>query len=176
MLPYVKRMRTPKERDAGPLRRRRLGAAAAVLALWLALTGGEWALFAVGVGLAGGVFATDPLRHRPELRLPRLWPLLLYLPGFAWRSVAGAIDVARRVFDPALPIKPGFRTRRSRAPNQAVRACHLGAVSLLPGSLAAGTEGCVDHVHLLTDAPWAIEAVDTEETRLGRLFLESPGR
>lgn len=163
--------RAPRERG-GRRWRRRSGAAAAVLALWLALTGAATALLPLGLALAAATVWADPLRRFRGFWLPRPLPLLLYLPGFAVRSFLGGVDVARRVFDPHLPIGPAFHDHRAEATRTATRASHMAAISLLPGSLGAGTDGAIDRVHVLTEEPRAIAAIAAEERRIRRVFGE----
>jgi multisubunit Na+/H+ antiporter MnhE subunit len=70
--------------------------ALACAVLWWVLTGGAPASWAIGlpVALACGVGAAV-LVPRADARIdPR--GLLLFLPFFVWRSLAGGIDVARR--------------------------------------------------------------------------------
>lgn len=59
---------------------------------------------------------------------------------FVWQSVAAGIDVARRAFDPRLPLKPGYLAYPVRLPPGS-RRCVFGAVtSLMPGTLMVGTD------------------------------------
>ena len=79
--------------------------------LWTGLigTGHPW------MGLATAAFATAvSLRLlRPATRL-RLRTVPAFAVHFAWQSIAAGWDVARRAFDPALPIRPGFVTYPAR--------------------------------------------------------------
>ncbi len=150
--------------------RARAAAAVPVLLLWLALTGAAPGLLVPGLLLALAVWAGNPLRHWPGLRLPSPLHLVLYLPGFVWRSFMGGLDVARRVFDPRLPIRPGFYRHHAETDGPAARASHMGAISLLPGSLGVGLENGSDVIHLLTDEPAARAAIAAEERRIVQVF------
>jgi multicomponent Na+:H+ antiporter subunit E len=53
--------------------------------------------------------------------------------------VAG-LDVARRVFDPRLPIEPGYLAYPVRIPDGPRRAAFGAFTSLMPGTLPVGTD------------------------------------
>ena len=112
---------------------------------------GSWLLLArptdfawvdLGVGLvAAGLATWASLRLLPpgpaRLRyraLPRL------VARFLWQSLVAGLDVARRVFDPRLPIKPGHLTYPVRIPDGPRRAAFGAFTSLMPGTLPIGTD------------------------------------
>ncbi len=135
-------------------RRIRAGAHRAVLfaALWLALSGAEPAGLVPGAVLvAGSVWLS--LRLMPPRRPLRLWRLVAHLPWFLGNSVLGGVDVARRALAPSMPLRPGWRRVQVALPPGG-RVALGGELSLMPGTLAAGTQGGALLVHLLdTDAP-----------------------
>lgn len=137
---------------------------------WLALTGG--AIDALSHGAPAVLLATwislglYPAT-RPEIRLG--WTVL-YVPYLLLRGFWGGLDVARRVFDPRLPVRPGwFRVPLSSTIPE-VNAVLGGVVSVLPGSLTAGVIGGALEVHALDIDAFDTRSLETEERRVLRLF------
>lgn len=64
-----------------------------------------------------------------------LGPALAALAGFAAGSVAAALDVARRVLDPTLPIAPGVVTVACATPPGTARQALRALLCLQPGTL-----------------------------------------
>jgi multicomponent Na+:H+ antiporter subunit E len=96
------------------------------------------------------------------------------LPGFFLfflrSSMAGGLDVARRVLDPRLPVSPGFVVYRTKLPHGPGRVLFVNVISLLPGTVSAGLEGERLTVHAL-DAESAVDtALRDLEERVGQLF------
>ena len=104
--------------------------------------------------------------------------LLGFIPFFLRHSLSGGIDVARRVFDPALPISPGlvvYRLRLSSEPSQVFLA---NVISLLPGTLSVGLEHNVLTIHVLDRKKTIESELSDIEQRVARLFrthLKLPG-
>jgi multicomponent Na+:H+ antiporter subunit E len=69
----------------------------------------------------------------------RYGALLRLVARFLWQSMVAGIDVARRVFDPRLPIKPGYLAYPVRIPDGPRRAAFGALTSLMPGTLPVGT-------------------------------------
>lgn len=134
--------------------------------LWVILTGTEaLALGAVAVPAAGWL----SLRLLPATRPIRIRALLAIGPGFAWRSLLGGLDVARRAFDPRLPLDPGWIEVPVDLP-EGGRVALGGELSLMPGTLAAGSEGERLLVHVLDRGRDHAGAVRDEAARLGRVI------
>ena len=117
--------------------------------IWVALAGLDLEGVVVGaVVIAAAVaigIALAPEAPRP-VRLGRAFRLL---PVFVWQSVLGGIDVARRAFDPRLPLAPGWLVLPAKLPDGAPRVVLGGELSLLPGTLVAGTKNGQFIVHVL---------------------------
>jgi multicomponent Na+:H+ antiporter subunit E len=110
------------------------------LGLWLALVGVD--LIDVLAGLATAAAATwASLRLLPPAPR-RMQPLALLrlVVGFLPQSVAAGVDVARRAFDPRLPLRPGFVTFPTVLDSGSLRSGFCAFASLLPGTLPAGTQ------------------------------------
>jgi multicomponent Na+:H+ antiporter subunit E len=131
-----------------------------------------WLVFA-GTGLealvVGLIFV--PIAVALSLRLvPGGIPLRLgavagLLPRFIAQSVIGGIDVARRAFDPRLPIDPGWIEVPVALPDGG-RVALGGELSLMPGTLAAGSVGDRLLVHVLDRKQDVEAAIRNEEKRL----------
>lgn len=142
--------------------------------LWLVLTSADPKGF--GFGLVAVAAATWlslvllPAAGR-QLSLVMILPLV---PGFVWRTVRGGIDVAWRALHPRLPIRPGWYVHRTALTSGAKVA--LGSVvSLLPGTLVAGSTGDRLYVHCLDlDADIAGQ-VAAEEARIASTLGPSAG-
>ena len=118
---------------------------------WLGLTGASAdALPAGAVVVSIAVWLS--LRLLPATHPLVMWRLARHLPRFVAGSVSGGIDVAKRAFSPRLRLNPGWVEIPSDLPDGARVA--LGAeLSLMPGTLSAGSEEGRLLVHLLdTDA------------------------
>lgn len=104
-------------------------AAAALSAEWL-------------VGLLATVAATwVSLRLLPSSpgRL-HIGALLRLIAHFLWQSMVAGVDVARRAFDPRLPLKPGLVSYPVGIPAGIGRAAFGAFTSLMPGTLPVGTD------------------------------------
>ena len=144
---------------AMPLIRAALARGVGFLGFWLLLAGpslgqstatGVTTDLAAGlaVGLLAAVVATwVSLRLLPpapgRLRLTALARLARH---FLWQSIVAGFDVARRAFDPRLPLKPGDLAFPTRFPPGTGRAAFGAITSLMPGTLPVGTD---DHDRLV---------------------------
>jgi multicomponent Na+:H+ antiporter subunit E len=142
-------------------------------AVWLVLAGaGGQALVAGALVLPVAIWLSLVLQ--PPGRPLRLLRLAAVVPGFLWRSFVGGVDVAWRAFHPRLPLDPGWVRLPVMLPDGGKVALG-GELSLMPGTLVAGSEGDLLLVHLL-DRRRPIEgAIRIEEARIAAL-LASPAQ
>jgi multicomponent Na+:H+ antiporter subunit E len=142
-------------------------------ALWVVLMG--WAPDQLLFGAAtAAVAAWISLKLLPAgtLRI-RLGPLLALVPRFLWQSVVAGVDVARRAFDPRLPLAPGFVVYRPRVAPGMARTAFTSYSSLLPGTVPCGeVDGGVVY-HCLDIGRPIVEQLGAEEARLVRAI--APG-
>lgn len=136
--------------------------------IWAALVGSDpegWVFGAAAIPAAVGLSLTLlPARGRLSAV-----PFLTMLPQFVARSVAGGVDVARRAFDPRLPLQPGWLIRPVRL--TAGGRVALGAeLSLMPGTLVAGSVGSNLLVHVLDVDEDHDGALATDEARIAAIM------
>lgn len=136
-----------------PRRRRKTIAASIALRTllygfgWLVLTQNDpegWPfLFPVVVVLVGVSYLLYP--PAPMVSVFRLVALL---PLLAWDTVRGGIDVARRAFDPRLPIAPALIDVELDAPTDQLQIALAYAMTIMPGTLAVNVtpRGLIVHV------------------------------
>lgn len=134
-------------------------------ALWIVLTGGVGkpylGLVAVPLAAVVGLRLMPPGGRRiAPLAATRL------VAGFLVRSVAGGVDVARRALDPRMPLAPGWRVLRTALPEGGARVAFETELSLLPGTLSAGSDGDRILVHCLDTRRDVDAEVHAEEARL----------
>ncbi len=107
----------------------------AFFVFWLVIAEARLTDMPVGV-VAAGLATWTSLRLLPPGR-SRLSPraLAMIAVRFPWQSAVAGIDVARRAFDPRLPLRPGLVTcELGLSPGPACNAyCTL--MSLLPGTV-----------------------------------------
>jgi multicomponent Na+:H+ antiporter subunit E len=139
-------------------------------ALWLALTGGDTGTPLLAVLVIASAVATS-LALLPPLGRLRPLGLLRFLGFFAYESVLGGIDVARRAFAPgAVPVDPVFVERRLRLPTEASRLLLTGCLSLLPGTLSAELDDRRLVIHVLDNEMSWESTLDALEERVADLF------
>lgn len=99
--------------------------------------------------------------------------IVAWLPGFHLGSLLGGLDVAARVLDPRLPLATGW-LKAQAAPTAGGRVA-LGAVmSLMPGTLVAGSDGDRLVMHVLDRAADPEAALRREAARLAALHEGAP--
>ncbi len=91
---------------------------------------------------------------------------------FAWESMRGGIDVARRVLLPQLRVAPGFTHYRIRLQQPAARLLFANSVSLLPGTLAVDMVGDRLDIHALDTNQGCDDELRHLESAVARLFDE----
>ncbi len=118
-----------------------LVASGALWLLWLALGGTtdpqELAAGGVVAVLRALVAGGAPFTAR-SLRIfepRRLAYAVAYVPYMAWAIVKANLDVARRVVDPRLPIRPGIVRVRTRLTHPVARIALANSITLTPGTL-----------------------------------------
>jgi multicomponent Na+:H+ antiporter subunit E len=141
--------------------------------LWLVLSGAD--LIGVAFGLpTAALAALFSMRLLPpggrEVSLVRL---IAMVPGFLARSVRGGIDVAWRALHPRLPIAPGWLHWRTKLPPGGPRVTLGSELSLLPGTLVAGSRGDVLYVHCLDIRKDITTELAAEEARIAATIGEA---
>ncbi len=138
------------------------------MVLWVALAGPEslW----VGAGFAAlGVLAGawlvpgEPHAWRPL----RLVGFAAYFVRESWN---GGVDVARRAFDPALPIAPALVEHRLRLAPGMAQTAFVCICSLLPGTLSVAVHPERDLLLVHALSPDAASQLDVLEERIAWLF------
>jgi multicomponent Na+:H+ antiporter subunit E len=139
------------------------------LVLWLVLAGfNPGDLPAAVVAVAAATWTS--MRLMPpgasRLSLPGIARLALHFPG---QSLMAGFDVARRAFDPRLPLRPGFVTVSMRLPPGTRRDAFCAFASLQPGTLPVGTnEDGTLLVHCLDIGQQGAEQMVADEKHFGR--------
>ena len=157
----------PAASDSG--RREALARAGAFFLLWMVLMQSV-----KPADLAMGAFATGcatwaSLRLFPPVTGELHFAALLKLvPHFVRESVLAGFDVARRVFDPRLPLSPGFVSCPLDFPPGFARNTFATITSLMPGAVPIdGDEEALEYHCLDTTLP-VVEQLWQEEALLAR--------
>jgi multicomponent Na+:H+ antiporter subunit E len=136
--------------------------------LWWALTDGTAGSWWIGApAVAGAVIISVTLV--PPLGL--VWREAMgFVPFFLWHSLKGGVDVARRSFDPRMPITPELIEYPLRLPPGLPSVILVNTVSLLPGTLSAELGGQVLRVHVLDSLGDFLAELEALEQRVGCMF------
>lgn len=110
------------------------------LGLWLVLAGPDLKGLPFGL-LAAGLATWASLALLPSGAMPRLLPTLRLAGRVVVETVRAGTDIARRAFDPALPLRPGLLLHELRLPQGTARDGFRAMASLQPGALPAGLDG-----------------------------------
>jgi multicomponent Na+:H+ antiporter subunit E len=144
-------------------------------AVWLILTGASLEGLIVGVlASAASAWVSRALLPVRGDRAVSLVRLLGLAPRFLWRSVVGGVDVAWRALHPRMPLREGWLSYRTRLPPGGARVTLGSEMSLLPGTLAAGSRGDTLHVHCLDTSHNVAAQMSEEEARIAAVAGEGP--
>jgi multicomponent Na+:H+ antiporter subunit E len=137
--------------------------------LWWVLTDG--AVDSWGIGLP--VVALGAIwRAAAGYDGPHLHPIgvLRFLPFFAWYSLRGGIDVARRALHPDMPLAPVVAEWPARLPPGPARSLFLSVTGLLPGTLGVEWEGERFQIHVLDRHGAFAQDLQRLEAQIAGLF------
>ncbi len=86
----------------------------------------------------------------PPLWRPRsFWALLVFIAIFSRALVLSTIDVARRVIDPKLPLRPAIVVIHLRLQQPGAKLLLANAITLTPGTLSMDLRGQDLYIHWL---------------------------
>jgi len=156
-----------------PLKKKTYGACIVVRALllslvWWILSDGAIASWLIGVpavllAVAASVALVPPV--------PVAWfELLRFAPLFLRHSLLGVVDVARRAFQPQMPIDPDLVEYPLRLPSGLPQVFMANIVSLLPGTLSAALDHNVLTVHVLDRQTGYLAELQMVEQRVARML------
>ncbi len=100
--------------------------------------------------------------------------LLRFLPHFLWQSVIAGVDVARRAFDPRMPLRSGFIAYPVGFRGSTARNTFTTVTSLLPGTVPCGVEDGQLVYHCLDIGRPVVAELAAEEQRLAIFIDEAP--
>lgn len=101
----------------------------------------------------------------------RFASLLALFPHFLWVSILAGIDVARRAFDPRMPLQCGFVDCPLGFPPGMARNTFATLTSLMPGTVPVGETDQMLIYHCLDTAQPVLEQLWTEERLLAKALL-----
>lgn len=136
--------------------------------LWGILIGPEHRL--VGLAVAAAATAASLRLLLPAPHRPRLERVPAFALRFVWQSVVGGWDVARRVFDPQLPIRPGFVRYPVGFPPGSARNVFTVVTGLVPGTLPADEDAESVTYHCLDVSQPVAAQLAAEDTALSRVL------
>jgi len=142
----------------------------ALALLWGALNGGDGRSWMVGAPvIVVAAWLSGRLAPRQHIRLALL-RALRFAGFFLIESVRGGFDVARRAFNPRLPLNPGIVCYPLRLPAGGARWFFCCVISLLPGTAVVKIDDRQICVHELDLKPAAGDELRALEERVARVF------
>ncbi|MFU8882146.1 MAG: Na+/H+ antiporter subunit E [Rhodobacterales bacterium] len=115
--------------------------------IWVVLSGPQTTALVLGaIAVPAAVWLS--LSLIPARNPLHLWRVLRHIPAFIAGSVSGGVDVALRALSPRMRLRPGW-IAVPVALRDGGRAALGSELSLMPGTLSAGTSNGKLLVHLL---------------------------
>ena len=113
------------------------------------------------------------LRLLPASQPLVLWRLARHAPRFIFGSIISGADVARRAFSPDMRLNPGWLEIPNDLPDGA-RVVLGGELSLMPGTLSAGSKDGKLLVHLLDRDAGFETAIPREAEEIAEIIGRTP--
>ena len=107
--------------------------------------------------------------ERPLLIFARM---IGYIPWIAWEIVKSNIDVARRIWQPQMPISPTIVTVKATQETALGLVIHANSITLTPGTLSIDVEPGEIEVHALS----AESVADLHNGEMDRRVRKLEGR
>jgi len=122
-----------------------------LLILWLALTGWKGDELIIGSisAVLLALFFSSRLAFLGDLKLnPKaILFAILFIFVFLIELIKSAIDVARRVISPSLPINPGIVKVRTKLQSRLGRIILANSITLTPGTMTVESRGEFFYIH-----------------------------
>ncbi|MEA3383050.1 MAG: Na+/H+ antiporter subunit E [Campylobacterota bacterium] len=111
-----------------------------ILALFWILLSGHTTILLLGLGLASVVLVTwlmSRMDRNDNASANILFSLefLSYLGWLAWQVIITNIDVAKRIWNPSLPIKPDCRKIKVDIKDPLIKTIYANSITLTPGTV-----------------------------------------
>lgn len=121
---------------------RKLGMAAWITAVWIALWGDlSWANVVGGLLVSIFLLAAVPLRGKGASRRFAVVPALLYAAVFVRDLTMSSIEVARQVFWPVERLRPAILAADLESADRGLLSLVANTISLTPGTLTLEVDG-----------------------------------
>ncbi len=128
-----------------------IGAFIVLFGVWLLLT---WSLSPaqvvagvvvtlVVIGLAGDLFICKARAFNPV----RIFWFIVYIPYLLWYIILANLDVAYRVIDPRLPIRPGIVKIKTSLKSDMAKTFLANSITLTPGTMTVDVKGDELYIH-----------------------------
>lgn len=138
------------------------------LLLWWILTDGDSSSWWIGIP---AVLLATMVSIAMVPAISFVWfELLRFIPFFLLHSLLGGIDVARRAFQPNMPIAPDLIEYSMRLPAGLPQVLMANTVGLLPGTLSTEIERNVLTVHVLDKGTEFLAELEALEQIVARMF------
>ncbi len=134
------KMSIPSNDPSGGSIRAGISRSAGLFGFWLVLRGIEASGMLIGLATASAATWTSLRLMPPEPGRVRFFSLGLLGLRFLWNSLIAGVDVAKRAFDPRLPLRLGFVTYTCRLDPSPARSVFCAMTSLMPGSVPTGSD------------------------------------
>jgi multicomponent Na+:H+ antiporter subunit E len=108
----------------------------------------------------------------PGSVLKRAGWLLAYIPYLLHAIVAANVDVARRVINPSLPIRPGIVKVRTNLESPLGRLFLTSSITLTPGTLTVEADGQELYIHWIDVEADGVEEASERIVRGFERYLE----
>jgi len=142
---------------------------------WYALTDGATSWDAWVIGVPAVLFAAA---LGTALLPPFDWSwrgAFKFVAFFLRESWSGGVDVARRAFDPRMPLAPGLFEHPLAVPSDLTRVAVANTSSLLPGSLVVDVDSTRLLIHALdVESPSTRRTVAATEAAVAEMFAVGP--
>ena len=128
-----------------------------LLAFWLLLSGPDhfnWLMIGLGVissGLVTWLSVRMGIVDEEGYPIHLVFRLLRYLPWLFWQIVLSNLDVARRVWDPRLPISPRLISVPYQTKTSVGTLVYANSITLTPGTVTIQVREGSLLVHALTE-------------------------
>jgi multicomponent Na+:H+ antiporter subunit E len=152
-----------------------LSTAIVLLVFWLTLSG-RYEQFLVTAGIICSIFIAL-LAARMNLADKEGHPIhlaisaLAYWPWLVWQIILSAINVAKIIINPALPVSPTMTRVKMSQKTDVARVTYANSITLTPGTISVDIEGDDIIVHAITRE----NAIDLEGGAMDRRCAKFEG-